>query len=77
MEDRRTGGREDNRACGQEGMRTGPQKNRTTGQQVVRREKGQEDRTGGTVHWLTHIPIDVCMLHPAVTYSGTTNIFCS
>ena len=37
-----------------------------TGQQAVRRTKGQENRTGGTVHWLTCIPIDVNVLHPAV-----------
>ena len=33
---------------------------------MVRRTKGQENRTGGTIHWLTCIPIDVNVLHPAV-----------
>ena len=33
---------------------------------MVRRTKGQEDRRGGTIHWLTHIPIDVLVQHPAV-----------
>ena len=44
-------------------MRTGGQEDRTTGGQE---EKGQENRTGGTIHWLTCIPIDVNVLHPAV-----------
>ena len=66
MEDRRIGGGEDNRACRLENMRTGRQEDMGTGQQVVRRTKGQEDRTGGNIHWLVHIPIDVHVLHPAV-----------
>ena len=33
---------------------------------MVRRTKRQEDRTGGTIHWLIRIPIDVHVLHPAV-----------
>ena len=35
---------------------------RRTGEQVIRKTKGQENRTGGTIHWL----IDVYVLHPAV-----------
>ena len=33
---------------------------------MVRRTKGQENRTGGRIHWLTFIPIDVNVLHLAV-----------
>ena len=47
-------------------MRTGVQEDRRTGQQVIRRTKGQEDMTGGTNYWLTHIPIDIHVKHPAV-----------
>ena len=76
-EDKRIGGREDNRACGQEDMRTEGQEERRTGQQVVRRTKGQEGRTGGTIYWLTYIPIDVHVLYPAAApwcyYSVTTH----
>ena len=56
QEERRTGGREENRVCGQEGMRTGQQGDRWSG--------GPKDRR--TIYWLTLIPIDVHVLHPTV-----------
>ena len=37
-----------------------------TEQQVVSRTEGQEDRRDETIHWLTRIPIDVHVVHPAV-----------
>ena len=33
---------------------------------MVRRAKGQDEKTGETICWLTRIPIDVHVLHPAV-----------
>ena len=51
---------------GKEGKRTGGRENRMTGQKVVRRTNGQKDRTRGTIHWPTHISIDVDVLHPAI-----------
>ena len=47
-------------------MLKGGHEDMRTGQQVVRRTKGQENMTGGTIHWLTCIPFDVNVLHPAV-----------
>ena len=35
----------------------------------------QEDRIGGTIHWLTIITIDVHVIHPAVTTPNFTNFF--
>ena len=47
-------------------MLKGEHEDRRTGQQVVRRTKGRENWTGGTIHWLIWIPIDVNVLHPDV-----------
>ena len=56
QEERKGGGQEDRRKIGHADMRTG--------EQVVRRTKGHEDKTGGTIHWKTHIPLDVHVLRP-------------
>ena len=37
-----------------------------TGGQEDRKKGGQENKAGGTIHRLTHITIDVCVLHPAL-----------
>ena len=49
-------------------MSTGGQEDNMTREQETQgdtRTGGQEDRTCGTIHWLTCIPIDVHVLHPA------------
>ena len=43
-------------------MFKGGHEDRRTGKQVIRKTKGPENRTGGTIHWL----IDVNVLYPAV-----------
>ena len=42
------------------------QEERKTLGKKERRTIGQEDMTEGTIHWLTHIPIDLHVPHFAV-----------